>query len=45
MILAPRQFLAALLTLTLAVPAYSSAHNQLTTDTYDYDAFGNLPVF
>jgi len=37
-----RQLLAAILSFSLAVPAFSNANDQLGTDTYDYDAFGNL---
>jgi RHS repeat-associated protein len=37
-----RQLLAALLSFFLAVPGFSNPNDQLRTDTYDYDAFGNL---
>jgi RHS repeat-associated protein len=37
-----RQLLAAILSFSLAVPAFSNGNDQLSTDTYDYDAFGNL---
>jgi len=37
-----RQLLTAILSFSLAVPAFSNANDQLRTDTYDYDAFGNL---
>jgi RHS repeat-associated protein len=37
-----RQLLVAVLSLLLAAPVFSSANDQTGTDTYDYDAFGNL---
>jgi RHS repeat-associated protein len=37
-----RQLLAASLSFLLAAPVFSNANGQLGTDTYDYDAFGNL---
>jgi RHS repeat-associated protein len=37
-----RQLLAAILFFLLAVPVFSSGNDQPRTDTYDYDAFGNL---
>jgi RHS repeat-associated protein len=37
-----RQLLAAILSFSLAVPTFSNGNDQLSTDTYDYDAFGNL---
>jgi len=37
-----RQLLAAILSFLLAVPVFSNGKDQLGTDTYDYDAFGNL---
>jgi RHS repeat-associated protein len=41
--LAPlRQPLAVILSFLLAVPVFSNTNSQLGTDTYDYDAFGNL---
>jgi RHS repeat-associated protein len=37
-----RQLLAAILSLLLAATVFSNPYDQLGTDTYDYDAFGNL---
>ena len=37
-----RQLLAAILSFLLTVPVFSNGNDQPRTDTYDYDAFGNL---
>ena len=37
-----RQLFATILFFSLAVPAFSNRNDRLGTDTYDYDAFGNL---
>jgi RHS repeat-associated protein len=37
-----RQLLAAILSFSLAVPAFTNGNDQLRTDTYTYDSFGNL---